>query len=189
MQLTKQSKITGGILLGVLILGLWIMGNFNSLVSSKNSVDKSWSRVETQYQRRLDLIGNLVESTKGAQGQEREVFIKIAQARTNYNNATSSSDKAKAASQVETNVALIPRLQEAYPDLKSNQQVQSLMNQLTSTEDGILQARDHYNDTATNYNTGIQSFPKNTFASMFGYTTVSLFKADTGAKNAPKVKF
>jgi LemA protein len=187
--MTKPATITGGILVFFLIVGLWIMGNFNSLISSKNAVDKSWSKVETQYQRRLDLIDNLVSSTKGAQGQEREVFIKIAEARTRYNNASSSTDKAQAASQIETNVALLPRLQEAYPDLKSNQQVQSLMNQLTTTEDGILKARDGYNDTTTNYNIGIQRFPKNLFAGWFGFAKIALFKADSGANKAPQVKF
>ncbi len=125
-KISTPAKVTGGIMIALLFVFLWVTGNYNSLISSKNSVDKSWARVETQYQRRLDLIDNLVSSTKGAQGQERAVFIAIAEARTKYNNATSSNDKASAASQIETNVALLPRLQEAYPDLKSNQQVQSI---------------------------------------------------------------
>mgnify|MGYP001614664450 FL=1 len=191
MQLTKPAIITGSILVFSLILGMWLMGNYNSLISSKNAVDKSWSKVESQYQRRLDLIGNLLNSAKGAQKQEREVFIKIAEARKIYNNPSSTTNqKASAASQIETNtIALLPRLQEAYPDLKSNQQVQSLMNELTKTEDGILGARDTYNDTATNYNTGIQRFPKNLFAQWFGFSKVNLFKADSGANKAQEIEF
>ena len=189
MKLSTPAIITGIVLGTVMLVFLWFTGNYNSLVGAKNQTDQSWSQVETQYQRRLDLVGNLVASTKGAQGQEREVFGKIAEARTQYNNATTSSDKAAAASSVETNVALIPRLQEAYPELKSNQQVQSLMNQLTGTEDGILAARDNYNKVATNYNTNIERFPKNVFANIFGFKPFALFKAKAAAANAPEVKF
>jgi LemA protein len=189
MKLTKQATITLIVLSVIAILGLWLMGNYNSLVQSRNDVDKTWGKVETRYQRRLDLIDNLVASTKGAQGQEKEVFIKIAEARSGFKNASSSGEQAAAASQMETNIALIPRLQEAYPDLKSNNQVQALMNELGSTENDIMTARDSYNDTTSNYNLGIQRFPKSIFASMFGFTKQNLFKADVGAKNAPKVQF
>ena len=190
MNISMPAKFTA-ILLGIIfILVLLVIGNYNSLVTAKTQVEKSWSQVETQYQRRLDLIDNLVESVKGAQTQEREVFIKVAEARSNYNKATSTSDKAEAASQVETSViALLPRLQEAYPELKSNQQVQGLMNELTKTEDTIVKARDHYNDTTTNYNLNIQRFPKNLFANMFGFEKQNLFKSEGGAEKAPKVKF
>lgn len=186
----SRTAIAVGIVLGVVaFIGFWIVGNYNSLVSSRNQVDKSWSMVENQYQRRLDLIDNLVESVKGAQGQEREVFIKIAEARTRYNSAVSDNDKAEAASNLETNIALLPRLQEAYPELKSNQQVQTLMTDLKGTEDGILKARDAYNATATNYNTNIERFPKNVFASTFGFEKRTLFKSDEGASKVTKVKF
>jgi len=186
----SKAAITTGIILGVIgFMILWFVGNYNSLVSSRNQVEKSWSMVESQYQRRLDLIDNLVESVKGAQGQEREVFIKIAEARTAYNNATNDNDKATAAGNLETNIALIPRLQEAYPDLKSNQQVQTLMSDLKGTEDGILKARDNYNATANNYNTNIQRFPKNMFANSFGFEAKTLFKSDHGAEKGAKVKF
>lgn len=187
MKLSKQARLTAIILGIVLIFGLWSAGNYNSLTTSKNDVDNSWAKVETQYQRRIDLVGNLVSSVKGAQGQEQKVFIAIANARTAYNNASTTSGKAAAASQVETNLALIPRLQEAYPDLKSNTQVQSLMTQLTQTEDQIAGARDTYNDTATNFNKNVSRFPKNIFAGIFGFHHVTLFKADTNAATAPKV--
>jgi LemA protein len=181
--------VTGAILLFLFICGIWFMGNYNSLVTARNSTDKSWASVETQYQRRFDLIDNLVEVVKSAQKQEQDVFVKIAEARTAYNSAKSTDDKVAAANSIETNVALIPRLQEAYPDLKSNQQVTALMNDLLGTEDGILKARDGFNTTATNYNTNIQRFPKNVFASIFGFKARTLFKADTGADKAVKVKF
>ena len=189
MRLSKPALITGLMLCLLLIIGLIFIGNYNSLVNAKANVDQSWASVETQYQRRLDLVGNLVASVKGAQGQEQIVFGKIADARTAYNNATNTNDKAAAASAVESNVALIPKLQEAYPDLKSNAQVTQLMNQLTSTEDSILSARNAYNAQATTYNISILRFPTNIFAGFFGYHTQSLFKADSTASTAPTVNF
>lgn len=187
--LSKPAKITLIVLLVVFFFAILIGGNFNSLVGSKNRVDQKWSNVEVQYQRRFDLIGNLVASVKGAQGQEKEVFDHIADARTKYNSAQTTDGKAQAASAVETNVALLPRLQEAYPDLKSNSAVQDLMKQLATTEDQVAKVRDDYNKTATNYNITVQRFPKNLFAGAFGYHTVTLFKSDQGAAKAPTVNF
>jgi len=189
MKLTTPALFTLVFLVTVAFVFAWCVGNYNSLVTSKAQVEKSWSKVETRYQRRLDLIGNLVESVKGAQGQEQKVFGDIAKARSAYGNATNSADKAAAASSMETNIALIPRLQEAYPELKSNQQVTALMTQLAGTEDDILGARDEYNSTTTNYNVNIQSFPKSIFANWFGFTKQPLFKSEKGSEKAPKVKF
>lgn len=189
--MSKTAKVTGVILGILLIIGIWLMGNYNSLIVSKSQVDKSWAMVETQYQRRLDLIDNLVASVKGAQKQEVDVFVKIAEARKVYNNPSSTTEeKVNASSQIETNVvALLPRLQEAYPDLKSNQQVQGLMNELSGTENGILKERNKFNETVTNYNINIQRFPKSVFANMFGFEKHNLFKSNAGASVAPTVKF
>lgn len=198
-KLRKESKkmskaaIVTAIVLGIIgVFFLWIIANFNSLVTMNEDVDNSWSKVETSYQRRFDLIGNLVESVKGSQLQEQEVFKAIANARIQYKSAQQNGDEngqAQAASTVETNVALIPRLQEAYPELKSNQNVQNLMTELTGTEDGIADARNKYNDVVTNYNKGVQSFPKVIFASLFGYKERAQFKANAAAATAPTVNF
>lgn len=186
----SKAAIGAAVVLGiVLIAGLWFAGNYNSLVTARNQVDKAWAGVETQYQRRGDLIDNLVSSAKGAQGQEQAVFIAIAEARTKYNNASNQEDKVAAANEVETNVALLPRLQEAYPELKSTGLVGNLMTELSSTENGIQAARDTYNTTANNYNTQIERFPKNMFAASFGFERKELFKAKEGSQNAPKVVF
>lgn len=186
----SKAAITTAFILGFFaIMAMWFSGNYNSLVTSRNQVEKSWSMVETQYQRRLDLIDNLVQSVKGAQKQEQEVFGKIAEARSRYLAASNDNDKAQAASDIETNIALIPRLQEAYPDLKSNAQVTKLMDELKGTEDVIQKARDTYNTTANNYNTGIQRFPKNIFAGMFGFEKKALFKSESGAEKGVKVSF
>lgn len=187
MKLTTPAIVTLVIGSFVLITGLWVMGNYNSLVKAKADVDNSWARVETQYQRRFDLIGNVVESVKGAQIQEQKVFGQIADARKQYQNAGTTSEKAEAAQNLETNIALIPRLQEAYPELKSNEQVSKLIGELQGTENAIAGVRDGYNNTATNYNVNIKSFPKSTFASMFNFKEQKLFKATDSAKEAPKV--
>ncbi len=187
--LTKPAIITLAILGFVAITTLWGVGNYNSLISSRNQVEKSWGGVEVQYQRRLDLIDNLVESVKGSQKQEIAVFGEIARARSLYNSATNSAQKAEAANQIETNIALIPRLQEAYPELKSNENVKSLMLDLKGTENDILGSRTKFNDTAANYNANILSFPKNLFASIFKFEKQPLFKSQSGADQGSKVKF
>lgn len=187
MKLSKPAIVTGIVLLFILFTGLWIGGNYNSLVTSRNAVDNSWAKVETQYQRRLDLVDNLVASVKGAQGQEQKVFGDLAKARSAYGSATTTDDKAAAASQIETNIALIPRLQEAYPELKSNETVKSLMAELAGTENGIATKRDAYNDVVTNYNNNIARFPKNIFASTFDFDKRVLFESDEAAATAPKV--
>lgn len=186
----SKSAIKTLITLGaIFIIGLWLVGNYNSLVTSRNAVTKSWAMVETQYQRRFDLIGNLVESVKGGQKQELAVFSEIANARKQYNSASTVSDKVNAMGSIETNLSLVPRLQEAYPELKSNQLVTSLMAQLSGTEDGIAKARDSFNTTGTNYNNNISRFPKNIFAKIFGFKTTTLFKSASNADKAVEVKF
>lgn len=187
--LTKPAIITGTVLVGLLFIVLWVASNFNGLVSKRAGVDNSWAKVETQYQRRLDLIDNVVASAKGSQAQEREVIGAIADARKQYSSAETTNDKAAAASSLESTVAILPRLQEAYPELKSNEQVSRLITELSGTENQIAGVRDGYNDTVTRYNVSIATFPSNLFARMFGFERAKLFKADAGASKAPTVKF
>ncbi|MDQ0825381.1 LemA protein [Arthrobacter sp. B2I5] len=187
LNMNKPAIITGVALSLIAIVGLVFAGNYNSLVSSKAEVDNAWAQVETQYQRRLDLIGNLVASVKGAQGQEQKVFGELADARSKYAGASSSSDRAEAASQTESALGRLLAITENYPELKSNGTVKDLMTQLTGTEDGIAKARTDYNITAKSYNVSIMSWPKNMFAGWWGYKQQALFKADSGAATAPKV--
>jgi LemA protein len=187
--MSKIAIVVGSILGVLLILTMWVIGNYNSLVTANNAVDKSWSKVETQYQKRLDLIDNLVETTKGGQKQELAVFGKIAEARSRVLAAQGTESKVSAINDLETNIALIPRLQEAYPDLKSFQQVQALFTSLSSTEADILATRNAYNDVVTNFNNNIMVFPKSLFAKTFGFEKRNLFKSDAGAEKAVKVKF
>ncbi len=187
--MSKASIFVGGVLLFALFIGMWLVGNYNSLVTAKAQVDKAWAGVETQYQYRFDLIDNLVQSAKGAQKQEIEVFGKIAESRSRLLSAGTTDEKVSAINDMETNIALIPRLQEAYPELKSNNQVKELMDELITTEKDIAVKRTEYNSTATNYNVGVTRFPKSKLASMWGFDKVALFKADSEANKAVKVQF
>ncbi len=185
--MSKAAIKTAIILSLVAILAFWSIGNYNSLVNAGNQTEQAWGSVETQYQRRLDLIDNLVEIVKGAQVQEKAVFGQLAEARSKY--AGTSNDKAEAAGNIETGLARLLVITENYPELRSNQNVQALQAELAKTEDGISKARDGYNKAATNYNTNIQRFPKNLFANFFGFKGKTLFKSDAGASKAPKIKF
>jgi LemA protein len=189
MRLTKPAIITGLILSFVFIIGIVFAGNYNSLVQSKAHVDQTWGSVETAYQRRLDLVTNLVASVKGAQGQEQKIIADIADARTKYAGAQSTSDKAASASNLDSSLGRLLVVQENYPDLKSNQNVIALQNELTGTENGIQDARNNYNAAATTFNVGVTRFPSNVFANAFGFHSQSLFKADAAASQAPKVNF
>lgn len=183
-------SIVVGSLLGIIVfVGLWFAGNYNSLVTARNQVDNAWASVETQYQRRMDLIDNLVQSVKGQQKQEVEVFGKIAESRQRVASAGTIDEKVQATNDLETNIALLPRLQEAYPELKTNELMNKLMTELAGTENTISVKRDEFNKTATNYNTNVTRFPKNMFASTFGFDKVSLFKSQSGAEQGAKVKF
>jgi LemA protein len=189
-KMSKSAIWFGGIVGFIFIAGLWFSGNYNSLISARNQVKLAWGTVETSYQKRFDLIDNLVQSAKSGQTQESKIYVAIADSRKMYNSATNESGKAAAINAMETNIAMLPRLQEAqYPDLKSQKLVEGLMNDLRGTETEIQSVRNAYNKTATNYNTNISSFPKNFFATAFNFKEVTLFKSDTGASSAVKVKF
>ena len=188
MKLTKAALATLIILVVVAFIGMFLATGYNSLVKNKAEIDNSWAQVETQYQRRLDLITNLVSSVKGSQTQEQKVFGDIAEARTRYSGATNSNDKAEAASKTESALGRLLVITESYPELKSNANIQSLISQLSATEDTIATARNSYNSAAKDYNISVSVFPKNLLANMFGYEKQKLFQADKSAASAPQVK-
>lgn len=187
----NTSKIKGSYILiaVVVLLAIWGWSGYNSLVKSTVAMDTQWSQVETVYQRRLDLIPNLVESVKGIMGQEKDVFTAIADARTHYAGATTPNDKAVAAGQVESALGRLLVITENYPQLASSQNVTNLMAQLEGTENRISVERMRYNETVSTYNTAIMTFPKNLLAKMFGFSARAFFKADEKAANAPAVNF
>ncbi len=174
---------------GVIVLGLvgWAVSGYNSLVGQRNQVDKAMAQLDSAYQRRFDLVPNLVESVKGAQNQEQEVFGDLAEARTKYAGAETAEERMATTGQYESALGRLLVVMENYPELKSTQTVQDLMTQLEGTENRIKVERDNYSTVATDYNTMIQRFPRNILAGMFGFEKKDLYTADTGASTAPKV--
>jgi LemA protein len=180
----KSTLIVIGILVLVLLYG-WT--TYNGLVGDNEKINGQWAQVETQYQRRYDLIPNLVNSVKGIMEQEQQVFKDIADARTRYAGATNPEDKVDAANQVETSLGRLLVIMENYPQLRSSEAVQTLMVQLEGTENRISVERQRYNDLVRGYMTKIQRFPTNLTAKIFGFEKRDYFQADTGANNAPEV--
>lgn len=166
---------------------MYIGTTYNSFVSGNEGVDGQWAQVESQYQRRVDLIPNLVASVQGAMKQETAVFTAIAEARTRYAGATTPDAKAAAATQVEGSLARLLVVMENYPQLKSIDTVQSLMAELAGTENRIAVERMRYNEMVRDYNVRVKSVPSSLVASLFGFSVRTMFEADAGAEKAPQV--
>lgn len=177
--------------LGVLalIIGSSVTGIYNGLVQERTAVETSWAQVETQYQRRFDLVPQLVNSTKAVLVQEQTVFGDIANARTRYSGAASgSSERVEAANQLEGALARLLVIVENYPTLRSNETVRVLMDELAGTANRITISQQRYNETVQVYNVHIHSFPANIVAGMWNFEDKPLFKATTGAETAPSVE-
>lgn len=179
----------GAIVVVVIIIVVALMGMYNSLVTKSQAIDAQWAQVETQYQRRFDLIPNLVNTVKGMMKQEQTVFQAIADARTKYGSAKSVDAKAAAAGEVESALGRLLAVVENYPELKSSQNVTSLMDELAGTENRISVERRRYNELVRDYNTQIKTFPTNMLAGMFGFSEKAYFQSVSGADQAPKVEF
>jgi LemA protein len=158
-------------------------------VTKSQGVDVQWSQVETQYQRRYDLIPNLVNSVKGMMTQEQKIFLAIAEARTKYGAAQTVNEKAVAAGEVETALGRLLAIMENYPDLKSSQNVTQLMDELAGTENRISVERKRFNDLTRDYNTQVKTFPTNMLAGTFGFSEKQYFESVTGSDTPPKVEF
>lgn len=183
-------KKTGLIVLGVIAaIGLMIVGFYNNLVISREQVDNQWAKVQAQYQRRFDLIPNLVETVKGISQQEKDVFGMIAEARTRYAGAQTTDEKVAAANQLESSLGRLLVVMENYPELKSSESYQTLMAQLEGAENRISTERGRFNDTVRDYNLVIKRFPANIMARMFGFSERAYFEAAPTAQEAPAVKF
>lgn len=186
----------------IVVIGIslfsWTKGTYNSMVTRDEAVNNAWSQVENQYQRRMDLIPNLVNTVKGYASHEKETLEDVVKARAaatqtviDPNNLTDASLQKFQNSQTELGNALsrLMMVVERYPDLKANQNFMELQAQLEGTENRISVERKRFNETAQSYNTYIRSFPQNMLAGMFGFTPKVYFSADAGAEKAPKVEF
>ena len=184
----------------VVVLGIfaWTKGSYNSMVSEDESVQRAWSQVENVYQRRADLIPNLVATVKGYAAHESQTLENVVNARAKATQMTVDADNltpqtlaAFQEAQGELGAALgrLLMIQENYPDLKANQNFLELQSQLEGTENRITVERQKYNEAARAYSTLIRQFPKNLLAGMFGFEKKPYFQAEEGAQNAPKVEF
>lgn len=182
-------KKTWLIILVLLVLaGGYFWLTYNSLVTKNELADSQWAQVEVQYQRRFDLIPNLVASVRGFMTQEQTIFDNLAQARTRYAGATSVNDKASAASEVETGLARLLVVMENYPVLRSVETVQGLMAQLEGTENRVSVERKRFNDTIRDYNLIAKRFPGSLVASLAGFDERAYFEAAEGTDVVPAVK-
>jgi LemA protein len=171
----------------LLLIGGYVWSTYNRLISANEAISNQWAQVETQYQRRFDLIPNLVESVKGVMAQEEKIFGDLAEARSSYANAPDANQKAEAATQVEGSLSRLIAIMENYPDLKSSENVQTLMAQLEGTENRISVERKRYNDEVKNFNVTIKRFPTNLIANQLAYSVKNYFEAEAGTEVAPKV--
>ena len=192
----KKSTI---ILIAVIaIAAIWSISAYNGLVKMDESVSTAWSNVENQYQRRADLIPNLVNTVKGYAAHEKETFEAVVSARSKATQMTIDADNLtpeklqqyqKAQGEIGAALGRLLAITENYPELKANENFKELQAQLEGTENRISVERRNFNEVARTYNTSIRTFPKSILAGMFGFDKRPYFEAEEGANKAPEVKF
>jgi LemA protein len=185
----KILMVAGVILLPVVIVGGCMISGYNHAISLSESVTAAWSQVENQLQRRYDLVPNLVETVKGYATHEQEVFGQVAAARAAYTGAGNRAEKVQAANAMESALARLLVIREAYPELKANENFLSLQAQLEGTENRISVERKRYNETVRELNTYCRKFFGRMIAGWAGVKEAEYFKAPEEAKAAPKVDF
>ena len=182
----------------VLSLFFWVKNSYNSLVKADEQVKAAWSQVENVYQRRADLIPNLVATVKGYAEHESETLESVVEARSKATQVTVDPDKLdaeqimefqKAQGELSQAIGRLVMLRESYPDLKANQNFRDLQAQLEGTENIMSSVRMNFNETSRGFNNIVRSVPKYIIASMFGFETKGYFEASAGAETAPKVEF
>ena len=195
----KKSYIVIGVII-VIVIGIfmWFKGSYNQMVTRSENVSSQWSNVENQYQRRLDLIPNLVNTVKGYAEHEQNTLTQVVEARAkatqmrvNFDQLDEQTIQKFNNMQGELSSALsrLMAISEQYPDLKANENFKELQAQLEGTENRISVERKRFNDTARAYNTAIRTFPRNLLAGMFGFDKRPYFESEEGADKAPKVEF
>ena len=190
----------GAIVLIAVVIGAMVLaGGYNSLVGAEEGVKSAWSQVENVYQRRADLIPNLVETVKGVANFERETYTAVAEARAKAGQVTLTpemlSDPSalqrfqQAQGELGSALSRLLVVAERYPELKANQNFLDLQSQLEGTENRITVERQRFNQVAQDYNTMVRRFPRNIIASIFGFKQKAYFTAEEGATKVPEVKF
>jgi len=194
---TKNVLIVLGVIaLLAIILASWVVGAYNGLISAEETVNERWANVQSAYQRRADLIPNLVETVKGYRDYEQETLTQITKLRSEAGQAKLNVDSATSPVQLQTAMrsldGVLSRLLvivERYPDLKASENFLSLQDELAGTENRIKVERDNYNRAVKEYNIKVRRFPNNIISKMFGFETKESFKAEEGAEKVVAVKF
>ena len=171
----------------LVILAIWLWGSYNNFVVLSQNIDNQWAKVEVQYQRRIDLIPNLVSTAKGYMQFEKSLLDDITSLRSRWMSATTVEDKVNYGNALDSALGRLLVTYENYPDLKSIQAVSSLMDELAGTENRIAVERSRYNDMVRDYNTATKVFPSNILANMFGFKERTYFQATQGAETVPQV--
>ena len=190
-----KTKLSGGwialIVIGaIVVLGiLWFIGSYNGLVRADETVNEKWANVQTAYQRRADLIPNLVETVKAYSDYEGEVLTQITEARASIGSAKTPAELQTAGAELNSALARLLVVVENYPNLKANENYLSLQDQLEGTENRIKVERDIYNKAVRDYSIKIRRFPTNIVANMFNFGSRDMFQAEEGAEEAPEVNF
>ena len=194
----KNGLVTILVVAIIALVALWMVRGYNRMVTEQENVEQAWGQVETQYQRRMDLIPNLVATTKGMADREQATLTAVIEARAKATQVTIdptniSPDQLQAFEQAQgTLSSALSRLLltiEKYPDIKFDKHFMNLQTQLEGTENRIAVARQTFNECAQTYNTLIRKFPNNLVASMFGFERKPYFESQSGAETAPKVEF
>jgi len=187
--MTKKKSMSPLLILLIVVgvIGVFIWSSYNGLVRKELTVENKWADVQTQYQRRMDLIPNLVETVKGYAQFEKSTLTQITELRTQWMNAKTVNDKISAGTQLDSAISRLLVTFENYPELKTVETVNNLMVQLEGTENRIAVSRRDYNDAVRKYNTALRVFPTNMIAGMFGFEKQLFFEAQEGAEEAPKV--
>ena len=193
-----MKKSTIGLIAVIAIIAFWLIGVYNGMVGLDEGVNTAWANVETQYQRRADLIPNLVNTVKGYAQHEQSTFEAVVNARSKATSITIDPSNVtpeklqefqQAQGELASALGRLIAISENYPDLKASEHFKELQAQLEGTENRINVARTNFNNEAKKYNTTIRTFPRNMFAGMLGFTQRAYFEAEAGANQAPKVEF
>ena len=193
-----MKKSTIGLIVVIGAIAMWLISSYNGMVKMDEGVSTAWSNVENQYQRRADLIPNLVNTVKGYASHEKETLEAVVAARAKATQVTIDPENMtpeklqeyqKAQGEIGAALGRLLAITEAYPDLKANENFKELQAQLEGTENRISVERRNFNEVARSYNTAIRTFPRTIIAGMFGFDKRPYFEAEEGASSAPEVKF
>ena len=177
------------VLVVVAVILVYFIAKYNRFIVLKNRIENAWAQIDVQLKRRYDLIPNLIETVKGYAKHEKKVFTEVTAARTALMSATTMSEKAKANNHLSETLKSLFAVAENYPKLEANQNFLMLQEELAGTESKIAYARQAYNDSVLSYNNGVQIFPGNIVAGMFGFKLREFFKTEEAQKEPVKVKF